>query len=188
MTLRCTEFGVQTLAAQSILMRVFFFFACFGDAFSQTAQSFLPATLYPKPNRPAFARIFRKLVWLAAFGGIVNSQVSSFLLQHLSGYLTSDVGIIGILQQHSGFVGVSLFFHAIIMVLEGVVLASRDFRSLLATYGITVTMHFAILKLLCGSFTGVWKTFVLFQSTRLAMYAFRVAKRFRRETTIESTR
>lgn len=188
MTLRCTEFGVEPLAAQSILMRVFFFFACFGDAFSQTAQSFLPATLYPKPDRAAFARIFRKLMWLATLGGLLNSQVSAFILQRLSGYLTNDVTIVAILQKHSSFVGVSLFFHEFIMVLEGVVLANRDFRSLIATYAITVSMHFGILKLLCGSFTGVWKTFVLFQLTRLAIYSFRVAKQFRREAAVAASR
>jgi Na+-driven multidrug efflux pump len=172
MTLRCTEFGVEALAAQSILMRVFFFFACFGDAFSQTAQSFLPATLYPAPNRPAFAKIFRKLLWLAAIGGLVNSQASTFILQRLSGYVTSDLGIIGIMQSHARHVGIALFFHAFIMLLEGVVLASRDFTSLIATYSITVTMHYLMLQRMCGSFTGVWQTFVMFH--RLSLYAWRV--------------
>jgi Na+-driven multidrug efflux pump len=158
-------------------MRVFFFFACFGDAFSQTAQSFLPATLYPTPNRPAFSKIFRKLLWLAALGGLINSQVSRLILQRLSGYLTSDAAIVGIMQSHGSHVGLALFFHAFIMLLEGVVLASRDFTSLLATYSVTVTMHYTMLRLLCGSFTGVWQTFVLFQTTRLALYAWRVVVR-----------
>jgi Na+-driven multidrug efflux pump len=174
MTLRCTEFGVEALAAQSILTRVFVFFGCFGDAFSQTAQSFLPATLYPAPNRPAFAKIFRKLLWLAAIGGLINSQASYFILQRLSGYLTSDLGIIRIMQSHARYVGISLFFQAFIMLLEGVVLASRDFTSLLFTYSVTVTLHYILLQRMCGSFTGVWQTFVMFQITPLVLYAWRV--------------
>jgi Na+-driven multidrug efflux pump len=177
MTLRCTEFGVEAMAAQSILVRVFIFFACFGDAFSQTAQSFLPATLYPTPNRLAFSKIFRKLLWLAALGGLINSQVSRLILQCLSGYLTSDAGIVGIMQSHGSHVGLALFFYSIIMLLEGVVLASRDFTYLLATYSVTVTMHFTMLRLLCGSFTGVWQTFVLFHIPRLALYVWRVLVR-----------
>lgn len=185
MTLRCTEFGVQALAAQSILMRIFFFFACFGDAISQAAQAFLPGfLLHAKSNRVNFGRTVRKLMVLSAIFGIVNSHVSSFLLQHFNAYLTTDVGIRDILRQHSGFVGVSLVVHTIIMVLEGLVLASRDFHSLLVTYGITVTLHFGILKLLCESFTGVWKTFVVFQLTRLVLFSFRVVKRFQLEHTI----
>mmetsp|Transcript_20283 Transcript_20283/g.40502 ORF Transcript_20283/g.40502 Transcript_20283/m.40502 type:complete len:625 (+) Transcript_20283:2-1876(+) len=42
MTIRATGYGMTSLAAHNVLLRVFFFFATWGDALSQTAQSYLP--------------------------------------------------------------------------------------------------------------------------------------------------
>jgi len=178
MTLRCTEFGVPALAAQSILMRIFFFFACFGDSFSQTAQSFLPASLYPKRDSKSFLRIFKKLLILSGLAGLVNSQASAVLLLRCGQYFlssaSSDGGIVDIMKSHTGYMSASILLHPFIMLLEGAVLASRDFSTLWVTYAATVALHFGILKYFCASFTGVWRTFVLFQGTRLLLYAWRV--------------
>lgn len=176
MTIRCTDFGVEALAAHSILMRIFFFFACFGDSLSQTAQSFLPATLYPKPSRAAFGKIFRRLLAMAVVIGAVNSQTSTFLLQRWGQYLTRDVAITELMKKYSGFVGLSILLHPFIMLLEGIVIASRDFPTLIVTYAATLGLHFSILKYFSGSFPAVWRTFFLFQSTRLGLYAWRVAR------------
>ena len=46
MTLKATKFGVVPLACHNIMLRIFFFFATFGDSLSQSAQTFLPQVLY----------------------------------------------------------------------------------------------------------------------------------------------
>lgn len=174
MTIRCTDFGVDALAAHSIMMRIFFFFACFGDSLSQAAQSFLPAILYtPKPSRAAFRRMFRRLLTLAVAIGILNGQLSTFLLKHAGQYLTNDVTITNLMKDHTGFIGLSILLHPFIMLLEGIVIASRDFPTLIFTYAATLGLHFSILKFFSGSFPAVWRTFFLFQSTRLGLYAWR---------------
>lgn len=177
MTVRCTDFGVEALAAHSIMMRIFFFFACFGDSLSQTAQSFLPATLYPKPSRKAFVKIFRRLVTLAAGIGVVNSQASRLILKYLGQYLTKDVAIINLMKYHTGFMGLSILLHPFIMLMEGIVIASRDFRTLIFTYGATLGLHFSILNFFSGSFPAVWRTFFVFQTTRLGFYSWNVWNR-----------
>lgn len=46
MTLRASDFEMMSLATHNIMLRVFFFFCTFGDAFSMAVQSFLPQVLY----------------------------------------------------------------------------------------------------------------------------------------------
>ena len=48
MTIRAGNFGMVSLACHNVLMRVFFFFATFGDGLSHAAQTFLPGLLYQK--------------------------------------------------------------------------------------------------------------------------------------------
>jgi Na+-driven multidrug efflux pump len=46
MTLRANGLGVVSMAAHSILLRLFFFFGVFADGLNQAAQTFFPAILY----------------------------------------------------------------------------------------------------------------------------------------------
>jgi Na+-driven multidrug efflux pump len=209
MTITCTNFGVEALATHSIMMRLFFFFACFGDSLSQTAQSFLPAVLVqssdpttsilksrglesingnsqtvtaaPATSRKIttpsdLTRMIRRLLTLGVWIGILNSQISTFIVQRCGHFVTKDIAITSLMKQHSNFMGLSLLVHPFIMLLEGIVLANRDYRTLIFTYATTMVMHFTILSNFSHSFPAVWRTFFLFQCTRLSLYAFRVFK------------
>jgi Na+-driven multidrug efflux pump len=200
MTIRCTNFGVEALAAHSIMMRLFFFFACFGDSLSQVAQSFMPAVLFH--NRPTshantavngeasaslqsaevtkqkrisdLTLMLRRLLVVGAWVGVVNSQISTTLVKYFGQHLTKDFVITNLMKKYCSYMGLSLLVHPFIMLLEGIVLANRDFRSLIVTYAITMGMHFTILSNFSNSFPAVWRTFFLFQCTRLSLYAYRV--------------
>jgi Na+-driven multidrug efflux pump len=195
MTIKCTEFDVQALAAHSLWMRIFYFFACFGDSLSQTAQAFLPATLIhtrysssssahhdhnKDQKNGSFQKVFRKLLWVALGLGIANSQISMVLLQRLGHFLTNDRTIIEYMRAHHGsaglMMGLSILLHPFIMLLEGTVIACRDFTSLLVIYTMTLGLHFGFLQYWSGSFAAVWRTLFLFQCTRLGLYAWRVRK------------
>jgi Na+-driven multidrug efflux pump len=220
MTVRCTNFGVEALAAHSILMRLFFFFACFGDSLSQTAQSFMPAVLYRHETKVSAARnvkrtqqqrqqqpihnnnvnddatnsqsivqgatqrnqasdltlMMRRLLTVGVWIGILNSQISILLVKRFGQYLSKDLVITNLLQKYSNYMGLSLLVHPFIMLLEGIVLSNRDFRTLIVTYALTMGMHFTILSNFSNSFSAVWRTFFFFQCTRLSLYAYRVFK------------
>jgi len=45
-TFRANSFGMLTVAAHSIMLRIFYFLCPFGDSFSYVAQSFLPTVIY----------------------------------------------------------------------------------------------------------------------------------------------
>jgi putative MATE family efflux protein len=174
MTLRCTDFGVTALAAHGIMMRLWFFFGCFGDSVSQTAQSFLPATFYPQPDAKKFRTVLVRLLGISAGVGLMNWQLSDAVLQFGGGLFTNNSAILTLMRDNRRFIGTSLLLHPFIMCLEGTVIAARDFATLSATYAVTLVVHFGILKYFCPSFPAVWRTFFLFQSIRLVNFSLHV--------------
>ena len=158
----------------AVRMRIFFFYGCFGDALSQTAQSFLPAAA---DNKTA---LFRRMLVLAGGIAVANGQTSVQILKHLGQFITTDTAIVNLMQQHTSYFGFAVLLHPFIMLLEGMVIASRDFQTLVTTYLLTLGLHFGILKFLSNSFPAIWRTFFVFQSIRLGLFSFQVWKRWRR--------
>jgi Na+-driven multidrug efflux pump len=174
MTLRCTEFGVIPLATHNIMMRVFFFYGTFGDAISQTAQTYLPATLYPKPNPRNFRKIFKRLLLMTTVLGVVNSQACVGILKYGGQFLASDPGIVSLMKVNTRYLGIAVLLHPFILLCEGVVIASRDFKTLVIAYAITLGMHFSILNFFSNSFPAVWRTFFFFQMIRVWAFSLQV--------------
>jgi Na+-driven multidrug efflux pump len=177
MTLRATDFGVVPLATHNIMMRIFFFYGTFGDAISQTAQTYLPATLYPQPDTKSFNKILKRLLVMAAILSVVNSQACIFILKNCGQFLVSDERIVNLMSQNTGYLGLAILLHPFILFLEGTVIASRDFRTLIMTYVATLGLHFSVLNYFCGSFPSVWRTFFVFQVIRAVSFSWNVWRR-----------
>ena len=92
-------------------------------------------------------------------------QVSVLILKYMGQYLTRDANIIQLMKEQSTNFGLALLLHPIIMILEGTVISSRDFVTLVASYAATLCVHFGALSL-ANSFPAVWRTFLLFQGIR----------------------
>jgi hypothetical protein len=164
-------------------MRVFFFYVTFGDAVSQAAQSFLPGTLYPEIRLKSFRSILRRLVIIGSLLSVFNSNAAVVILKKFGRFLSSDGSIVRLMSEQSTFLAMAVFLHPFITLFEGTVVASRDFRTLVTTYAVTLGLHFSILKFACGSFPAIWRTFFLFQSIRLGNFALQIWRkqsRFRR--------
>lgn len=169
-TLRATSLGTLPLAAYNIMMRVYFFFACFGDSLGQTAQTFFPQVARGERNR-----LIRRLLFLSSLVGVANWQVSTFLLAKMGGFLAQDATIIRTMAEHSWYVGLAVGLHPFIMFLEGVLLAKRDLGWLMAMYLFTMVLHFGNLFFGVGaSFEGLWRVLYNFQLLRLGQFAVRV--------------
>jgi Na+-driven multidrug efflux pump len=174
MTVKCAEFGVLASASHCILMRVFFFYVTFGDAVSQAAQSFLPATLYPKIKVDNFRALLKRLLVVGSLLSVVNSNAAFLILRRFGRFLSSDANIIQLMSEQSTFLALAVLAHPFITLFEGTVVAARDFRTLVSTYAVTLGLHFTILNFACSSFPAVWRTFFLFQSIRLGNFAIQV--------------
>ena len=77
MTIRATNFGIVPLASHNIMMRIFFFFACFGDSLSQAAQSF-----YPQVSKKMRGKLIKRLFYIASAVGICNFNMSQLILSN----------------------------------------------------------------------------------------------------------
>ena len=189
LTLAVTRFGVSSLAAHTVLLRIFFFFATFGDSLSQSVQNFLPAvfTTNSNPTSRAYRR-FEKFHVLA--GGIVGAVFSTLALAITRSYsgarlFSTNGSIIRLLQLSSKFLGFSLVIHPFVMMSEGVIIAKRDTKYLLMTYVVTFSALMAILKS-ASNIQGVWRGFFFFQALRLLQFGGRFLGKRRQKVVFES--
>lgn len=172
LTVKATEFGSVAMASHNILLRIFFFFACFGDALSQTAQSFLPATLYPVRQETEFRRICRRIAVVAVGVAGFNYMASRLILWHGGSIFTNNVEIITCLRETSIWTALALALHPIVVAMSGTVIATRNFDKLVKVYTVTAIAHFLFLFRVASSFAQVWQALVVFQMVRLLNYLF----------------
>jgi Na+-driven multidrug efflux pump len=170
LTVRATSFGVLPLATHNIMMRVFFFFACFGDSLSQAAQSF-----YPQVAKNKRGELIKRLFYLSLAVGLCNNQMSQLILKQLGKFLTKDASIIQMMSQYSSLVGLAVLLHPFIMLFEGTVLAKRDLVFMVGMYILTGILHFGhVFSPVASSFMGLWRALFVFQFIRLLQFAVRV--------------
>jgi Na+-driven multidrug efflux pump len=189
LTVRATGLGVIPLATHNIMMRVFFFFACFGDSLSQAAQSFYPqlinndnVTNNNNNNSNVRRKFLQRLFYLSLGIGITNYQLSRFILQHCGRFLTKDSAILHMMAKYSTFVAGAVFLHPFVMLLEGTVLARRDLVFMVGMYIATALLHLGnVSSPASASFLGLWRALFVFQSVRLVQFALRVWHVTRRE-------
>ncbi|GAX27248.1 hypothetical protein FisN_13Lh195 [Fistulifera solaris] len=170
LTIRCAPFGVTALAAFNIMMRIFCSFACFGYSLSQAAQSFVPAALLSNDETKNFCGIMKRLLLIGAMMAFVN-QGATFTLSQFGRFFTTDAGVISMLHDSNMFLGLALVLHPVTMLLEGAVIGMRDFKSLVATYTITLGVHLGVLKLFTNSLSEVWRAFFILQLVTMSLYS-----------------
>jgi len=170
MTVRATSFGIVPLATHSIVSRVFFFFACFGDSLSQATQTF-----FPQVAKIEKTKLLKRLLLMSTFVGLMISQAGNFILSHLGGYLTKDAAIIQLMAKYSPYISSAILLHPFIMFAEGTVLARRDLKYLVGMYISTMILHFSLVASpLSQTFKGLWQVFFGFQAIRVVQFAGRV--------------
>ena len=177
LTIRATTFGIVSLASHNIMMRVFFFFACFGDSLSQAGQSF-----YPQVDEKVRGKLIKRLFCISAFVGVFNNQVSQLILTRLGRFFAQDTRIVETMAQHAPWVGFAVLLHPFIMFLEGTVLAKRDLFFMVGTYSLSTLLHLSLVfSPFASTFSGLWRSLFVFQAMRLTQFAFRVWYKSRAE-------
>lgn len=170
MTIRATSFGIIPLASHNIMMRIFFFFACFGDSLSQAGQTFIPQV-----DKKVRGKLIKRLFYISSFIGLFNNVVSRRILTGFGRFLTQDSNIMKIMAKHSPWVGFAVLLHPFIMLLEGTVLAKRDLIFMVVSYMVTNLLHFGfVFSPVSSTFAGLWRALFGFQLIRLLQFAARV--------------
>lgn len=171
MTVRASEFGAVSLATQNILIAVFHCLACLADGLGQAAQAFLPASIYPRLQKGPFRQIFIMLLKVGLLSAIASAEIAHGLLSGSSSLLAKDEQIVAQLHLAAPFVVASLCLHPFSAIMEGVVIATRDFGNLVRTYIVTLFV-FGTILIYCQSLQSVWGALVVWQFCRLSNFLF----------------
>ena len=174
------NFGLLSTACHNLLMRVFLFFAVFGDGVSQASQTFLPG-LFVKRKRAKRNRqkelskeangVMQRLSTISAALGFFISILGCFIARNASGMFTTDTELKSLLSSSSTFMGLNLLLNPLAEVLEGVMIASGETKYLLISRCITLSLFLCVLKTSVSRFTDIWKTFLVFQLIKILLGA-----------------
>ena len=199
MTLRASDMGMLSLASHNVLLRIFFFYTTFGDAFSQAAQTFLPEVMHGVADKAGVEmssdiakgkrreerreRVKATLGRMLALSGtlaVLNSGISTWILSNCGGWFASDPDIIGMIgSKNCRFLSLSVLLHSFVMLFEGGIMASgpSGLMYLLKSYMATFVLLTGALKYGASDLGGVWKVWFGFQVVRLFQFGARVWKK-----------
>lgn len=203
MTLRASDMGMLSLASHNVLLRIFFFYTTFGDAFSQAAQTFLPEVMYGladkakkgedaeissgiakaerrEKRRERVKATLGRMLALSGIVAVLNSGISTWILSNCGGCFTSDTNIISMIgSKNSRFLSFSVLLHSFVMLFEGGIMASgpSGLMYLLKSYMATFVLLAGALKYGASDLGGVWKVWFGFQVVRLFQFGARVWKK-----------
>ncbi|CAM9472831.1 unnamed protein product [Scytosiphon promiscuus] len=169
MTITVTAIGTIPLATHNVMLRVFFFFATFGEALSQTAQAFIPGQLARErsllatkaaaraaavqageappaeearldPRLSPARRMMRKVLVLGVVVGGLNACVAGLVPLHLPHLFTNSPEVTAGMRSLTPLLSWSLLTHACVMGLEGILLARRRLRFLAGCYAVNTVI------------------------------------------------
>lgn len=183
MTLGATANGIVALAAHQAMISVFFLGCKFGDAISQTSQTYLPACYDPGADGaaarpPARAqRLSARLLRLSTVLGAIVSLLAFAFITRLPTIFTRDIAVLSAMRGCAPLLFVALLLHATCMCCEGLLLGSRELKFLSKAYIANVGVFLSALYMITQRRLGlqaVWKALAAFQLVRIITFALRL--------------
>ncbi len=169
LTSLASSLGQVASAAHHVTFSVFIFFAVFGDAVSQAAQTFLPAAV----GRPRAAwSIARRLAVVGVVVGVLNAAAAAAVVLGVPGVFTNDHAVIARIAGIALAMGSALLVQLSSMATEGMLLAGRDLWFLLGTYVVNAGVVGTASWVMSGRMDGllaVWLCITMFQANRLVV-------------------
>ena len=185
-----SSLGTVSMAAQQIIVSLFYCLCPIADSLSLTAQSFVP-TLFEKEASQGRANALRKTTsnFLKAggvFGGFMMAAVACIPL--LSGIFTSDPVVISMVNGVVPLLLGVFSVHGVLCSAEGLLLGQKDLGFLGKMYaGFFAAVPYFMLRVKRTALTGgnvglksVWGVFLSYQLFRFAAWVGRVAQLQRR--------
>lgn len=174
--------GTSVMAAQQIILSIFYCLCPIADSLNLTAQSFIPP-IYGKKKTKDRTVDLQKMIkdfikTSVIFGGVMASMVAGIPI--ISGLFTTDPVVIsavnGVVPLLMGIFSV----HGLVMSGEGILLGQKD----LSFLGTAFSLFFAVVpfvminkKKVAGdalTLNGLWHVFAGYQIARLAIWWARV--------------
>lgn len=180
MTTRANNFGLISTACHNLLMRIFLFFAVFGDGISQASQTFLPGLfkkrqIGKKQTTSKSARsketdqVIRRLSIISASLGVFISVIAWWIANNAGAAFTSDNQLVSLMAKASTYMGANLLLNPLAEMFEGVIIASGKMRYLLAARGVIMALFLTALRTSVSKLTDIWKLLLVFQSIKILL-------------------
>lgn len=183
--------GTVGMAAQQIIVSLFYCLTPVADSLNLTAQSFVPG-IFEKEKSPARATALRKtttnfLKSAGIFGVLLAATTTTIPL--FTGFFTADPVVISQVNSVIPYLAGCFMLHGTITAGEGVLLGQKDLGFLGRLYaaffiGVPYFMlrvkHLSQIGIKQASLTSVWRVFLGYQFVRTASFVMRLLQLQRR--------
>lgn len=179
-----SSLGTVNMAAQQVIVSIFYCLCPIADSLSLTAQSFVPTISEKEPSREKAVALKKTLINFlkagAVFGGAMMAAVSAIPL--LSRFFTSDPAVISLVNSVVPLLLVFFGVHGFVCGTEGMLLGQKDLGYLGKMYAaFFAIVPYAMLKVkkraLAGThavgLTSVWSVFIGYQLCRCGLWLAR---------------
>jgi Na+-driven multidrug efflux pump len=191
-----SSLGTVTMAAQQVIVSLFYCLCPVADSLSLTAQSFLPSISEREVSRERTLALRKTVMNFikagGVFGGAMMAAVSAIPL--FTGFFTSDPTVVSMVNSVVPLLLAFFGVHGVLCSAEGLLLGQKDLNFLGKMYGAYFfVVPYFMLKVkraaLAGSATAnlvsVWSVFLGYQLFRAAAWLARVAV-LQRRTNLDS--
>jgi Na+-driven multidrug efflux pump len=181
-----SSFGTTSMAAQSVILSLFYCLCPIADSLSLTAQSFVPSISGKKPSKERSQALRQTTKNFYKVGGIFGSFMVAAVacIPFLSRFFTSDPAVVALVNMVAPWLFGVFAVHGMICAAEGLLLGQKDLGFLGSMY----TAFFAVVPYfmlrvksaaLSGAsnidLTSVWRVFLGYQMFRFFTWISRVA-------------
>lgn len=186
-----SSLGTVSMAAQQVIVSLFYCLTPIADSLSLTAQSFVPAIAEKKPSLERAAAMKKTAINFVKAGGIFGVAMMSAVcaIPLLSGFFTADPAVVALVNSVVPQLLVFFACNGFMCASEGVLLGQKDLGFLGKMYaGFFVVVPYLMLRVKKAALTGsrpvyltsVWNVFIGYQIFRFTVWLARVAQLQRR--------
>jgi Na+-driven multidrug efflux pump len=176
-----SSLGTASMAAQQIIVSLFYCLTPIADSLSLTAQSFVPAIFEKKASSQRADALRQTVLNFAKAGGIFGALMVAAIgsIPIVSRAFTNDRSVIGLVNTVTPLLAAIVSVHGLVCATEGLLLGQKDLGflgKLYASFFAIVPFFMLRLKSVTGAnLTSVWTVFLGYQLTRCAIWSIRVA-------------
>jgi len=191
--------GTIGMAAQQIIVSLFYCLTPVADSLNLTAQSFVPGIFEKKKSAAGAAALKKTVVNFMKSGSIFGAflAATTFSIPLFTGFFTADPIVISQVNAVIPYLAGSFLMHGIITAGEGLLLGQKDLTFLgkaYAAFFVGVPYFMIRVKRLAQngikqvSLTSVWQVFMAYQVVRTVLFVSRILQLLRRaERQVEET-
>jgi len=191
-----SSLGMVSMAAQQVIVSIFYCLCPIADSLSLTAQSFVPSIAEKEPSMEKAAAMKGVLINFLKAGGVFGGAMMAAVcgIPLVTGFFTADKAVISLVNSVVPLLLVFFGVHGFVCAAEGLLLGQKDLGFLGKMYAsffgaVPFMMLRVKKKALAGStsvgLTSVWTVFIGYQLARCGFWLTRSAV-LQRRTNVEA--